>query len=59
MRERVSGFRGVFVLDTAPGRGTRIAVDLPALAPPAAPAAESVVAAAPADAGPASLPREA
>ncbi len=54
MRERVSGFRGVFVLDTAPGRGTRIAVDLPALAPPVVPAPESVVAAAPA-----SLPREA
>ena len=36
MRERVSGLRGVFVLDTAPGRGTRIAVDLPALAPNAA-----------------------
>ncbi len=35
MRERVSGFRGSFVLDTAPGRGTCISVELPALPPQA------------------------
>ncbi len=34
IKERVSGFRGVFHLETAPGAGTRITVELPALEPP-------------------------
>lgn len=40
IQERVAGFRGLFRLDSGPGRGTRITVELPALdsAAPRAPA---------------------
>ncbi len=31
IQERISGFRGLFRLDSGPGRGTRITVELPAL----------------------------
>ena len=37
IRERVAEFRGAFRLDTAPGRGTRLTVELPALVRPAEP----------------------
>ena len=32
VQERVAGFRGTFSLDSAPGKGTRLTVTLPALA---------------------------
>jgi signal transduction histidine kinase len=33
IQERISGFRGVFRLDSAPGKGTRLTVELPVTSP--------------------------
>jgi signal transduction histidine kinase len=42
IEERVSGFRGSLNVETAPGKGTRLTVELPALPrEPSAPAAEA------------------
>jgi len=41
IQERVTDARGTFRIETAPGRGTRITVELPASAPPPGPASVS------------------